>query len=165
MAKPVTGPAARPWRSPTLAPCHAKACNEENCHLGLAGFPRRTIISCKEYCKCFGQSGRICDFLLFCEPKSCLHVAAVELKSGTPEIGRALDQLAAGASLVEHLLGDWQPNYFFPVLLHGKGVDPMEYRLFAERKNWIEFRNRRWWVILERCGVEFSAILKKYGPK
>ncbi|MFF4879714.1 hypothetical protein [Micromonospora sp. NPDC000668] len=102
-----------------------------------------------------GYSSKLCDFILFWEPRGgSLHVATLELKSGSFRAGSVGDQLQNGANVADLLLGAASAK-FAPALIHN-GIKTQETRKLKSLR--IRLRSASELIQPIRSGQPTSSI-------
>lgn len=136
--------------------CSIKGFSECNCSVQLPGRGEKWFcISGTKYQAGHSLQGKLCDLMLWWSKSPRIVTAAIELKSGTVDVGNLLGQLQAGANLIDQLSGEVSLS-FTPVLYH-KRMHVMDTR--ALRRRFVTFRGRKYSVQLLRCGDHVERIL------
>lgn len=127
----------------------SESCSRDGCVVDLTNVPPdRLIVDVDKAFPAQGREGRRCDFILFVDRDAgSVLVAPVELKSGWPEVLKAIEQLRGGADLA----ADLAPSnaVCLPILFHGKGLHNKGRRVLNRTK--IKFRGLDLTVMAVRC--------------
>ena len=113
----------------------------------------RSILSGTSHQKNHGHKTELCDFLIFYSV-SHERVYALEMKSGRVDVGKVVDQVQAGATLLEEMTKGESAVVFSPILVHGGGISAPERKTLARRR--VRFRDKEYQLFRLKCG---SALL------
>jgi hypothetical protein len=102
----------------------------------------------------------LCDTLLFSESGQTDRVAPIELKAGSPDIGRVTRQLQSGAAVIERLVQPCGDLEFYPVLASGSLTMP---KMRAMKQRRIRFRGQGYEIIRVKCNSSFDDVVIRYG--
>jgi hypothetical protein len=119
------------------------------------------IIDCNKY-QPNDLPGKIAD-CLFVEGAEPLQIAIAELKSGGLDPERSVKQIQATLSIADEFLSECAVGVSLPVLVHGKGLHPDDYRMLRRRK--VKFRGLERIVVTARCGDSLSQLLERYASQ
>ncbi len=148
-----------------LSRWRCQRCKEEGCELKYQTKSRGTrglIVDCNRYPRENGLSGKIAD-CLFIEDADPLLIAVAELKSGGLDPEKSVGQIQATLSLADHLLSECRVEVSLPVLVHGKGLYPNDFKIIRHQK--VAFRGLERNVVTARCGASLSDLLEQYASQ
>jgi hypothetical protein len=135
-------------------------CSKDRCHIDLTGLrPPPIILDGEAYRDAGGCDGKICDYLIFPIRQEIVAVVA-EMKSGSVDVSRAVEQLKGAALHVDILAGKRNVKEFFPLIVSGNIRHASEVK--ALRGSRVQFRGKSWDVIRERCGARLDTILTRF---
>jgi len=114
----------------TYCNCVATRCKDSGCMIKLDQInSSHVIISGTKYQNYYSYTQKLCDFLLFdCDTDSEYRLAVIEMKSGnlvTTDIKDIHEQLQNGANIAEVMSNQHDVEYFVPVMVKKKSIDPM----------------------------------------
>ena len=102
--------------------------------------------------------GKLCDCLVFWSPAGRDIFAPTELKGGRAKATECLMQLQNGAHLAQTLLGAaYQQIHFEPLLVHKRGINPIEYKILRNRR--VTFRKKRRLVRVVKSGTQLASVV------
>ena len=133
------------------------ACSRDGCTLDITGIHLQ-IIDVDEYARLTEIEGQIPDFFVF-PIEGPLTAVVVELKSGRLDASKAVEQLQAGADLVQALIEGKAAN-LLPVVLFGRGGQAAEFKILWRRR--IRFRGHQYAVVGKRCGSKLVDIIERF---
>ena len=139
---------------PQALSCESKSCCEGNCSIDLVGKSKAVrILNLDRLKKVTKKTGRISDCAILWMEKDIFTI--VELKGGQSKvtIDKAVEQIQAGANLIDSLTKDQHIADFFPVLMY-QGPDPTK----ALGGKIVECRGIKRKVIPRKCGEKISTI-------
>ena len=125
--------------------CVVRRCQKNGCAVSLAEMPQpRLVVDLDKPGSPLGPAQTRCDYLFLAE-SSCseLWLAPIELKKGTVDAGKAIEQLQAGAQAAEGIippLGAGIDVRFRPVLASGGGMHKAERDKLKTEANRVTFR-------------------------
>lgn len=103
------------------------------------------------------HGGRLCDFLVFFTYDDDDWCAAVEMKSGRIDASVVVEQLQAGALVIQCILGNGKRTPFAAVLAHRGRMSQNELRVLRSRR--IRFGGRKHLIRPVRCGSALISAL------
>lgn len=134
--------------------CVRDRCRDAGCHVGKPSRATVTCISGTLYAENHAHDGKLCDCLIVWQrPGEGVNARAVELKGGQVRTRAALEQLQAGANVLDGLLAAFDEVYFQPVLAARRGGTIDLKILQASR---IAFRQERRLVKRVDCGARLD---------
>ncbi len=137
-------------------------CNRGTCQLTSNEEFSVRLVDCDEYCSTEEWSGPIADFLVLVEtPRKGLVV--VEMTTGSKSATHVRDQIQGGVSMAELVLNENFGNTLFPLFLHRGGIKSIEYRIFKSDKCRIEYKGKKYRIIVARCGIILEDLIKKFS--
>ena len=130
-------------------------CEKEGCCIGFRGMSRHICLKGEKLSK-----SPICDCLLF-YANNDLTTAAIELKSGSFELNKVIEQLSNGSQNILMVLRDCRISAseveFYPILMHKKGPNNSSEKKKLSRTK-IVFNRIKYSLLLHKCGTEFLEI-------
>ena len=98
-----------------------------------------------------GVSRERCDFIVFvCNELGGVVSIPVELKSGNPDISKAVRQLRNGARFVETNVATNPRPICRPILIHGRALSPSQRKRLNKLK--VKFGDLKLTIKTARCG-------------
>ncbi len=140
-------------------------CKERGCELKYQRTSRGRrclIVDCDKYQRENDLASKIAD-CLFIEGADPLQIAVAELKSGGLNPEKSVGQIQATLSLADHLLSECRVEVSLPVLVHGKGLHPNDFKIIRHQK--VAFRGLERNVVTARCGASLSDLLAQYASQ
>ena len=136
--------------------CLTINCTEKGCKLGLPAGDR-VALDGTAHQTAHEIKGRLCDCMVAWEdPTHGKSVAVIELKGGSVR-DKAVDQLQAGAAVMEAQLTSTDSFQFAAILVKRRGVHPMTYRVLMRSK--ITFRAKNYPIQVLSCGGTVGQAL------
>ena len=141
-------------------PCITPRCSRGDCSLHLPT-GQAMAVDC-DRCTCIPQGARRPDFiLLYQQPgSSSTRWIVVEMKSRVGQAGQIVEQLQAGADLIQsntcfHV--KHSPLRLLPLLLHSRGIHTADVQVINSRR--VTFRGRAYPILSRRCGLDLMTVL------
>ena len=108
-------------RSQVDQSCIVSRCNKDRCSVSLEGdSSNRLVVDCDLSGSPFGPNQTKCDYLLFEEAQNrASRAIPIELKSGRIRARDVIEQLQAGATVVENLIPRQVDVRLLPLLAYG----------------------------------------------
>jgi hypothetical protein len=138
--------------------CLTRRCREGQCSLSLPAETTPLCLSGTAYQANHDYSGRLCDCLIIWPAGGGLDSVAAELKAGRVRTRQALEQLQAGALVMEELLRGVTTVRFRAVLTQRRGSS-LDQRLILVTR--IAFRKERRIAKVLACG---SKAERAFAP-
>ncbi len=133
----------------------SKKCEKEGCSVSLQGLQSPyLLVDLDRPGSPLRQHETRCDYILFCDHDSMLHVAALELKGGRARSAVARGQLEAGAKAAEQLCASEGSLRFRAVLVHGRNLRKAERKRIS-----VRFRDSEHRVYFKTCGSTMTQVL------
>ena len=145
--------------------CITRSFREQKCSLDTGEIPSNSILCIHgtKYQKRDRNFGKLADRIIFSDFQGGF-VCSLELKGGKIGNVRAVvEQIQSGLRLAERELQNTPIVDWFPVLLYGRRVHPLDFTELRAKKNRVYFRNEPKIVQFERCGFRLSEILSDLG--
>lgn len=137
-------------------------CSRDGCQVSLQNIPDdRVIVDVDLAFPALRISGERCDFIIFvCSEEVGVVSIPVELKSGNPDIAKAVRQLRSGARFVEMSVAANPAPICRPILIHGRSLSERERKRLNRLK--VKFGNLNLTIKTARCGElgNLSVALK-----
>ncbi len=131
--------------------------------MSLAGVPRDHVLvdlDCADLTILRGRTR--CDYVFFAAESGRLAcIVPIELKSGSVRLGKAVQQLQAGADIASSWIPSGPAPTFVPVLVHGRRIHMRDRRALRSSSKMITFRDLRKNVQTIRCGAPLSKAISK----
>ena len=134
-------------------------CEEEGCRVPLNNAPSPHLVIDVDHSS-FGLDDDIhCDFLFIgCDgPRGDNWVVPLELKRGSPDATKMVEQLQAGSGFVQARIPVELGTQFLPVGVYGGRLKKMDRDRL--RKARISFRSKKYEIKLIRCGTPLIRAL------
>ena len=141
--------------------CIAKSFQEKGCGLDLSWVNRDSLfcIHGTKYQRKDRNFGKLADRVIFSSIQGGF-VCSLELKSGTiGNVRDVVEQIQGGLRLAERELPGIDVSHWFPLLLHGRSVHPIDRKELDAKRNRVYFRNEPKPIQLEQCGFRLSENL------
>jgi hypothetical protein len=86
------------------------------------------------------------DFIVLFE-LAAERVAIVEMKGGLIDASEVHDQISSGARMAQEWVQGNVVAAFYPIVLSGRGIKPVEYRILMGKKYLVEFGGKKYRII------------------
>jgi hypothetical protein len=135
--------------------CSTPRLAERGCSVRLPQ-PTRSwrCLSGTKYQVSHAVSDALCDGIFVSAGRGEERLIAIEMKSGRPDVGKAVKQLQGGANLLQELADGAEQIEFRAMLAH-RGLGAIEVALL--RRTRIQFRGQRYMIETPRCGTSLAA--------
>ncbi len=137
-------------------------CKKGNCSLSLNDAPaQRLIVDLDRATLPIPPNQKRCDYLFVGGEDSTAWVVPIEMKGGGFKADDVAKQLQGGSCVAHKWLPRGSSFRFVPVLAHGKGAHPRDFRVLD--RHIITLRGKKRRIKTLGCGGKLVRALKKNG--
>lgn len=134
-----------------------KTCIEQGCRVSMKGAPSPHIIINMNDCSWKFQDKIHCDFIFVGFEDNYHWNVPLELKKGSPDATKIVEQLQAGARFTQDKIPEKYPTRFVPVGAYGGRLHKSQRDKF--RRERIRFRHKEYEIKLIHCGTPLKNAL------